>query len=325
MLFAKLALFGSAVFIIYTYIVYPLLVALLGGIIRRRIRPLNGSEKKVSVIMAVYNGEAWLESKLASLREQSYPQDLIEIIAVSDGSDDGTDALLEAQADVRFHRLPQRSGKPTALNQAAALATGDIYVFTDARQRLSKDAISALVTALGDPAVGVASGELVMHANSNTESRSVGLYWHYEKWIRSNEARVHSIPGATGALYAIANDDYASIPADTLLDDFDIPINVLRRKKRIVMVPEAIAYDHAVEEISKERIRKVRTLTGNFQSFARHPWLFNPFMNPIFWQFISHKVFRLLVPYALFVLLIGSIVLREWWATLLQKWEEQAA
>jgi len=208
------------------------------------------------------------------------------------------------------------SPKPTALNQAAALATGDIYVFTDARQRLSKDAISALVTALGDPAVGVASGELVMHANSNTESRSVGLYWHYEKWSRSNEARVHSIPGATGALYAIANDDYASIPADTLLDDFDIPINVLRRKKRIVMVPEAIAYDHAVEEISKERIRKVRTLTGNFQSFARHPWLFNPFMNPIFWQFISHKVFRLLVPYALFVLLIGSIVLREWWATL---------
>ena len=120
---------------------------------------------------------------------------------------------------------------------------------------------------------------------------------------------VHSTAGASGALYALRREDFKPVPKDTLLDDFEIPIEVLRKRKRIVLVPEAAAYDTPEEDIASEKVRKIRTLSGNFQSFVRHRWLFSPLANPIFFQFISHKVLRLLVPYALLGFFAATIAL----------------
>jgi cellulose synthase/poly-beta-1,6-N-acetylglucosamine synthase-like glycosyltransferase len=150
------------------------------------------------------------------------------------------------------------------------------------------------------------SGELVHRASSTQTGQSIGLYWRYEKWIRKSESRLRSTVGATGALYAIRTHDFHPLPPDTILDDFEIPMRIARQGKRILLEPEAHVYDSLQTQSAAEKKRKIRTLTGNFQTFSRNPWLFSPWQNPLWFQFLSHKAFRLLVPYALALTLISS-------------------
>lgn len=314
-------LFLIAVFFcLYTYLVFPLL---LHWRARRRSLASDGltmagdtatddRATSVSIVVAAHNEARNLPGKIASLDALDYPNELLECIFVSDGSSDETVSLLtEACADRprwQLHHYETAAGKPTALNLGVAQASGDIIVFMDARQSVAPPAIRALVARLSDPGIGAVSGELVLHDDLGEEAVNVGLYWRYEKWIRDNESRLFSTTGATGALYAIRRSDYSRLPADTLLDDFDTPVTLLGKGKRTVLEPGAQIFDQAEADSTQEFRRKVRTLAGNFQSFARHPWLFDPRRNPVWWQFLSHKVCRLLVPYAMIVALLASFL-----------------
>lgn len=267
---------------------------------------------RVSLVMAAHNEADTLPGKFRSLDALDYPADSLECIVVSDGSTDATVKVLESACRSRpgwqFHHYEPAAGKPTALNQAVARARGDILVFMDARQSVSPLAVRLLVERLQqDDSIGAASGELVLASDAGMDADKVSLYWKYEKWIRENESALFSTTGATGALYAIRRADYRPLPENTLLDDFDTPVALLAEGKRTVFVPGAQVFDQAEADATREFTRKVRTLTGNFQSFARHGWLFDPRRNPVWWQFLSHKVFRLLVPYAMLLALLASL------------------
>jgi len=304
--------FCCAAFCVYTYALFPLWL-----FVRSRGRSASRRETAalltddelpgVSIVIAAHDEVSRLPAKLCSLAALDYPRDRLQTLVVSDGSTDGTRELLERAASeddsLTVIHYDEAAGKPTALNTGVAAARGEVLVFMDARQPVSPNAIRALVARLADPAVGAASGELVL-AGSDGEAASVGLYWRYEKWIRLAESRLFSTTGATGALYAIRRDQWVPHRADVLLDDFETPVHLLRKGLRTVFEPAAQAFDEAESEARGEFRRKVRTLAGNYQSFRRHPWLFDPRQNPVWWQFLSHKVFRLLVPYAL----IGALV-----------------
>ncbi len=299
-------------FCVYTYVIFPVALHYRA----RRRKPIEYREldqwPSVSVVIAVHNEAEQLPGKLASLRLLDYPRDRLQIVFVSDGSTDHTVELLnQAKTDQDgwlIHHYDKAAGKPTALNVGVALSAGKILVFMDARQRISANAVKVLVSYLGSSEVGAVSGELVLDDDSGMEASNVGLYWRYEKWIRQNESRLFSTTGATGALYAIRSTDYVPHASDVLLDDFDTPIYQLKHRKRTLFAPEAQAFDRAEADAGDEFHRKVRTLAGNFQSFRRHPWLFNPSENPVWWQFLSHKVFRLLIPYALLLALVSALL-----------------
>lgn len=300
----------SAFFIAYTYMGYPLLVWLMSR--WRDELPLEldsiNDWPTVDIIISVYNEEQNVIKKLRNLRSLRYPKDKLRITFVSDGSNDGTNTLLQIQRDISLVAYATRKGKAYALNMALKRITSDIVVFTDARQWLAPDSIQRIVARLMQPGIGAVSGEL-QHVDPHSQiGRNVGLYWRYEKWIRKAESRIHSTAGVTGALYAIRRKHFVSLREDTLLDDFEIPIQILRSGYRIVFEDGAIVYDLPQESMAGERKRKVRTLTGNFQAFRRNLWLFSPSRNPVFFQFISHKVFRLLVPYAMAFTFIGSFM-----------------
>jgi cellulose synthase/poly-beta-1,6-N-acetylglucosamine synthase-like glycosyltransferase len=151
-----------------------------------------------------------------------------------------------------------------------------------------------------------------MHGTEGAEaemedSSDVGLYWRYEKAIRSLESDIHSVPGATGAIYAVRRDLYQDIPEDTLLDDALIPLRIVLGGKRAVFDPEAKAYDLVACCPLAEYGRKVRTLAGNYQLLMQAPELLSPRQNPIFLQLVSHKLGRLLVPYALIALMVTNL------------------
>ncbi len=300
---------GSVIFIVYTYALYPLIIWWMA---RSRQNPDPGSNisdtdgwPSVSVVVAVHNEEENIRRKLDNLSKLDYAGDL-EIVVVSDGSTDGTNQFLATRQDIVFQSYEKARGKPSALNTGLEAASGEVIVYMDARQTVSETCIRELVKYFRLPDVGAVSGELVMTNGKSEEAENIGLYWRYEKWIRSCESRVCSTAGATGAIYAARRSDYVPLRSETLLDDFETPIATLKKGKRTLFEPAAVAYDRPSENIDDEFRRKARTLAGNFQSFMWNTWLFNPTKNAIFIQFLSHKVFRLLVPYAMLLALLSS-------------------
>jgi cellulose synthase/poly-beta-1,6-N-acetylglucosamine synthase-like glycosyltransferase len=184
------------------------------------------------------------------------------------------------------------------LNDVVPKARGAIVVLADARQRFEPDTIRALTRPFADPAVGAVSGELILTEilQGPAVGRGVGVYWRYEKLIRKSESRVDSTVGATGAIYAVRRELFEPIPEDTLLDDVLIPLRIVRRGYRVLFEPAARAWDRVAASAEEELGRKVRTLAGNFQLFAREPWLLDPRRNRIWLATVSHKGLRLLGP-----------------------------
>jgi cellulose synthase/poly-beta-1,6-N-acetylglucosamine synthase-like glycosyltransferase len=188
----------------------------------------------------------------------------------------------------------------------------DIVVLTDARQAVHPRAVARLLANFSNPRIGAVSGELefVRGGGESAAARGVDTYWRYEKWIRRNEAKWGSVPGATGALYAIRRGLFRPIPADTLLDDVAIPLSIVRQGRRCVFEEEARVYDAPSGTPREESVRKRRTIAGVCQLVARDPALLWPGRNPIWFQFVSHKVARLFSPLLLVGLVVMNVLLR---------------
>ena len=301
---------SSVVIICYTYFGYPAWLWLRR---KRKSTPVRRAKylPSISIVMVVRNEASILERKLRNLLTLKYPAELCEIVIVSDGSSDGTEQVLRefASERVRTQCIGQAQGKAAGLNEAVKVAGNDIVVLTDARQEIESGALLLLMENFADPAVGCASGELLLGDPQSGESaRGVGLYWRMEKSIRQMESESGSVVGATGAFYAVRRNLLISLPPDTILDDVLIPMNVVRQGSRVIFDDRAYAWDLANQGTGREFARKVRTLTGNYQLLQLAPWLLSA-RNPIRFEFISHKLCRLLVPFALAATLVSSALL----------------
>jgi cellulose synthase/poly-beta-1,6-N-acetylglucosamine synthase-like glycosyltransferase len=302
----------AAGLVAYTYVGYACWLRLR---MLWRFRPVQrgSSMPLVSIAMVVRNEEQTLEAKLQNLLGLDYPAHRCQIIVISDGSTDRTEEILRAYAhDSRVHIVLNQlaQGKASGLNDAMELAQGEIVVFTDARQPLERGAVRLLVENFADPDVGCASGELMLGDATNGESgQGLSLYWRIEKQVRKLEAASGSVVGATGALYAVRHELLAQVPPGTILDDVYLPMQVVRQGKRVVLDTRARAWDHPNLGAGREFSRKVRTLSGNYQLLQLAPWLLSS-CNPIRFEFVSHKLLRLAVPFALAALLAASFWLR---------------
>lgn len=315
---------ASTCVILYIYLGYPLLLAAWARLDPRPVRKASASDAyawpSITIVLAARNESALLPGRLANLLDLSYPGHR-DIVVVSDGSTDGSsEAVVEfAQArqldtaTIRIVNMPA-GGKPLALNAGVASATGEILVFADARQRFSTQALVELAANFSDERVGGVTGELMLDceeadATDSSIGDGVGLYWKYEKWMRRNESAVWSTLGATGAIYALRRRLWRPLPAETLLDDVLAPMTAVLQGYRIIFEERAVAYDRASPDAGAESRRKVRTLAGNYQILAQQPRLLLPVVNPVWIQYLSHKVGRLLVPWALLLTFISSALL----------------
>ena len=301
----------SLLFVVYTYLGYPLIIVIWSKLFPKPVH-LNMESfdwPSVTMIIVAYNEEKNIMRKIENCRELDYPKELLEICIVSDGSTDRTNDILIVQPDIHVIIDETNNGKPYQINRAVRETASDVIVFADARQTFEKDAVKMLVRNFSDPKIGAVSGELVFVSPEDHTERSIGLYWKYEKILRKAEGEIESTIGVTGAIYAIRREHFAPIPADTILDDIEIPLHIFREGFRVIFEPEAKVHDSASSDVSREFRRKTRTLAGNFQLFSRNRWIFNPARNRIFFQALSHKAFRLVVPDALLLIFIGSFIL----------------
>ena len=299
---------GAAGVVFYAYLGYALWLWIWSHLSPKPV--LRGTnEPTVSIVLVVRNEASTLPRKLRNLAALDYPRERMEFVVVSDGSSDRTAEILsEAAKDGRFHILisPEPKGKACRLNEALAAAKGEITVFMDARQQIERDALRRLVENFADPTVGCVSGELMLgDATSGEAEKGMGIYWRVEKKIRELESASGSVVGATGALYAARTSLLAPIPAETILDDVLLPLNVSRQGVRVIFDGRARAWDDPDLGAEREFRRKVRTLTGNYQLVQIAPWVLSG-ANPLRFRFVSHKLLRLAVPFALVALLGAS-------------------
>lgn len=301
----------SAVLLAYTYCGYPVWLWLRLHLRRRPVKAAPFAPS-LSIVMVVRNEAAVIERKLKNLLALEYPLESCEIVVVSDGSTDATNDILNYYAaDNRIRILvnPVSRGKSACLNDAVAAVRGEVVLFTDARQQIESQAVRLLTETFFDPQVGCASGELMLGDPANGEHvRGMGLYWRVEKNVRQMESASGSVVGATGALYAVRKSLIVPVPAGTILDDVYTPMHVVRQGFRVIFVPDARAWDVADQGDEREFSRKVRTLSGNYQLLQLAPWLLTR-ENPIRFEFITHKLLRLVAPFLLVAALLSSLAL----------------
>jgi len=305
---ALLAVATAIVF--YLTIGYPILLA-----VSRRaapeVRKDPAFKPPLSILVAVHNGAEFLPRKLESLLALDYPAELREILVISDGSTDSTDAIAKSFAGrgVRLLRVPH-GGKAAALNAGLAQATGDILFFTDVRQVLDRHALSHLTANFADPTVGAVTGELrLLNPARAGEQADMELYWRFELWARSHHSRIDSIFSTTGCIYALRRSLASPLPPDTIADDGTFALRAFFRGYRVIFDPAALAFDYPAPEGGEFR-RRLRTLAGLWQLFVRLPQLFSS-ANRMRFHFLSYKFGRLVMPWAILLILGSTMALSD--------------
>tara|TARA_B100000315_G_scaffold248693_1_gene278843 strand:+ start:72 stop:1142 length:1071 start_codon:yes stop_codon:yes gene_type:complete len=297
-IFLKVLFFSGLTLIVYTYVGYPLLLAFKR---EKFFHKDDTYEPHVSMIITAYNEERVIKSKLDNSLKLDYPEDKLEIILVSDGSNDETAEIAERFSRIRVKSL-ERRGKTSAQNSAVKDSSGDIIVFSDANNLFQKDAIRKIVRNFIDERVGVVCGEL-KYRNIQT---SEGLYWAYEKFLKRGESQLGCLLGANGSIYALRKKDYKELETDAI-SDFIEPILIYGQGKDIIYEPEAIALEDEPQNIFS---RKRRIILRSLVSLKYLKHLMNPLKNRnILFTLFSHKLLRWMMPLFLILLFIVNIFL----------------
>lgn len=296
----------------YAYAGFPLLVAAVGWVRRRRVRtaPVTPS---VSLIIAAYNEEAVIAERLENALALDYPKDRLQILVAADGCTDATVAIAGGYAGRGVQALPlPRQGKIRTLNEAATHATGDVLVFSDANIMCHPHALRALARNFADPEVGGVAGHTGYRLEEASESSGQGerLYWDYDTWLKRLESATGSIVSAHGGLYAIRRHLFQPVTDPAVTDDFAISTAVVEQGHRLVFEPDAKASEYAVPQAHREFRRRVRLMTRGLRGVILRRRLLNPARYGFYSIVLfSHKVLRRLVPVFLLVLAATSAYL----------------
>lgn len=298
--------------VVYTYIGYGILLYLIIKI--RRIFNIGEKveidptyEPEVTLFIAAYNEKDYVEAKMKNTLELDYPKEKLNIVWVTDGSDDGTPDLLNGYPNTTVHHLAARNGKIGAMNRGMEFVKTPIVIFSDANTNLGKESVRRIVNLFGNEKVGCVSGEkrIVNKESDVASGAGEGLYWKYESALKKWDAELYSVVGAAGELFAIRTKLYRHVEKDTLLDDFIISLRVAQDGYTIQYDPEAYAIETASANVKEELKRKVRISAGGIQSVVRLRSLLNIFKyGTLSFQYISHRVLRWTLTPLCLVLLI---------------------
>lgn len=304
--------------IVYTYVGYGILLYAIIKIRRffkigKKVKIDPTYEPEVTLFIAAYNEKDYVAAKMKNSLELDYPKDKLNIVWVTDGSDDGTPDLVKSYLNTTVHHLDERNGKIGAMNRGMDFVKTPIVIFSDANTNLGKESIRRIVNLFSNPKVGCVSGEkrIIEKESDAASGAGEGIYWKYESALKKWDAELYSVVGAAGELFAIRTELYRHVEKDTLLDDFIISLRVAQEGYTIQYDPEAYAIESASANVKEELKRKVRISAGGIQSVVRLRSLLNVFKyGTLSFQYISHRVLRwTLTPLCLLLLIPVSFLL----------------
>jgi glycosyltransferase involved in cell wall biosynthesis len=312
-------LFWLCLFVgLYPYVGYPLCIGLL-RLLRPRPVHARSITPSVTVVISAHNEAATIEATVRNKLGQDYPRELLNVVVASDGSDDGTDAILRRLAQeeprVSFFRQEPRNGKTAALNILIERSAAEIIVFADANSMYRPDTIRALVAPFADPRVGYVTGRMLyVDPHGSLIGDGCTAYMRYENVLRAWESGAGSIVGVDGGVDAVRRALYHPMRADQL-PDLVLPLNVIEQQSRVVFAPEAVLQEETLSNQSAEYRMRVRVALRAFWGLRDKRTLLNPLRFPLYsWQLLSHKLLRYLsfLPLGLAALLNWLLVSHGW-------------
>lgn len=295
--------------VICVYFGYPIVLSLLSPLGREN--QIDQMHFSVSLIISAFNEETVIARKLENALALDYPAEDLEIMVISDGSTDETDAIVSQYSDrgVVLRRQEPQAGKSAGLTRFVPEAHGDVVVFSDANSMYEPDALRQLVQHFADPRVGYVVGHQRYTKDSTAVSISESAYWRYETWIKQQESRLSSVVGGDGAIYAIRSELFEPLLPDDI-SDFTLPLKIVANGFRGIFESKAICYEHTAANFGGEFRRKARIVNRSLRAVLRVPQVLNPFRVKLFaLQLLLHKVLRWFVPFFLCGTLISNIYL----------------
>lgn len=299
-------LWWSVAALFYIYFGYPLCLVLLAKVCPRPVARREATPR-VTVIIPAFNEARHIAATIENKLAQDYPADSLEIIVVSDESTDGTDEIVERYVDrgVKLIRQVPRQGKSSGLNLAAAEATGEILVFSDANSIYAPGAIRAMVANFSDERVGYVTGKMVYaNADGSITGDGCSAYMRYENLMRDMETRLGSVVGVDGGVDAMRRSLFVRLNADQL-PDFVTPLRVVEQGYRVVYEPTALLQEDALSEAGAEYRMRVRVSLRALWALWDMRALFAGRGGVLFaWQLLSHKLLR----YLAFIPMLGAFL-----------------
>jgi len=311
---SEVLFWGSIGIVVYSYFIYPLIVALVVRTFGARpVAARDGYTPTVSVVISVYNEEAVLPEKLRNLEATAYPREKLRILFGSDCSTDGTNRLLAAwdHPGKTVVEFSARRGKGPVLNDLVRAAASDVVVFSDANTMYEPVTIARLVRSLADPGVGAVCGELrLVPEGSDAGGSGEVSYWSYENWLKRNESDLFTLLGATGGVYAIRRELFVPLPDHkSVTDDFLIPLKIVMKGYRVIFSRDALAYEKTSGSMKGEFRRKARIGAQNFAGIAEFAPLLLPWTGFTSFALWSHKLIRWFVPFFAIIAFAATAVL----------------
>ncbi|MNR75383.1 Poly-beta-1,6-N-acetyl-D-glucosamine synthase [compost metagenome] len=308
-----IAFWVALVGIAYPYMGYAAAIWLIA---RFRQDPYLMSDRlpTVTVLVAAYNEEDVIARKILNSLALDYPKEKLEILVVTDGCTDETDAVIRRYEDqgVRLLSRSQRQGKVNALNAAIPLAKGEIVVCSDANAFFDPQNLKLLVRHFGDPRVALVAGEKRIRDDGKAVSAGEGLYWRYESFLKQLDSSVSTALGATGEIFAIRRERFEPLPADAVIEDFVLSMRYVMQGLRVVYEPAAVSWEDASPSFREEFKRKVRIIAGGWQSVIWLRPLLSPRYGLVAFQYLSHRVLRwMVVPFLLPLALLSNVMLAQ--------------
>jgi len=284
-------------FSVYPYAIYPGVVYILSRISGKSWQQ-DELALKATIIISVFNEERVIEKKIRNALALKYPQGLLEIIVVSDGSNDLTNEIVSQFKNPRLflRAFSERSGKTACLNRIVPEAKGDIILFTDVNSIFPVDVLPGLIRNFSEENVGLVTG-WTKYVQPGKGHETTGLYSKLEKMTKHWESLIASCVGADGAIFAIRKNLYKPLD-DQDINDFVIPLHVISQGKRVVLDPDVYCFEEPAKGEGSEYHRQARITNRTLRAIFRNPGFLNPFSYGFFSFFLlSHKLLRFLVPF----------------------------
>ncbi len=290
--------------VVYTYLGYGIVAWILvkiRNILGKTFKQYNDPNflPKVTLAIPAYNEILCIEAKVKNTFSLDYPSDKLEVLFVTEGSNDGTSeyilSLISTYPNLKMIGGDTRRGKIEAMNMAIKTIESPIVIFTDANTNLNNQVIKNIVRHFQDPIVGAVAGEKRIETEGSEAAAGAGegLYWKYESFLKKLDTQLYSVVGAAGELFAVRTELFGEVEKDTLLDDFMVSLRIAANGFRVIYEPEAYASERPSFSIQDEMKRKIRIASGGFQSIARLGFLWNIFKYGLLsFQYISHRAMR---------------------------------
>jgi len=321
-LFLEICFWFCIGLVVYTYLGYGIVawvMVKIRNILGKQFKQYNDPTflPKVTLAIPAYNEMSCIEAKLQNTFSLDYPADKLEVLFVTEGSNDGTTEFILANLSkyptMKMIGGTTRRGKIEAMNMAVKTIDSPIVIFTDANTNLNNQVIKNIVRHFQDPVVGAVAGEKRIETQGTEAAAGAGegLYWKYESFLKKLDTQLYTVVGAAGELFAVRTHLFGEVEKDTLLDDFMVSLRIAADGYRVIYEPDAYASERPSFSIQDEMKRKIRIASGGFQSIARLGFLWNIFKYGLLsFQYVSHRAMRWAVaPFCLPLIFLLNIAL----------------